>query len=145
MRGGGLLGRRRAQVAVEYLFIMGFALLLITPLIVVYYDQANRLSEETTAATIERAATQIVEAADTVYYLGSPSMRTITIDLPDNTQSVTIQGRSVTFLMGSSHGTYEHSAWSVANLTGGFANTVGQHLLVLTALSDNKVNITERS
>ena len=145
MRGGRLLGRRQAQVAVEYLFIMGFALLLITPLIIIYYDQANKLSEATTAATIERAATQLAEAADTVYYLGAPSMRTITIDLPENTMSVTIQGQSITFLMDSSHGEYEHSAWSVTNLTGGFANTVGPHILVITALSDNRVNITERS
>jgi hypothetical protein len=143
MRRGGVL--RQGQVAIEYVIIMGFALFLVAPLLIVYYDQANRLNEQTTAATVERATKQIVEAADTVYYLGEPSMRTITVDLPENVDSVTVQGRSVTLAVKSSHGTYEQTSWSAANLTGTFSNTEGIHVLVIQALPNDMVNITERT
>jgi len=129
----------------EYLFIMGFAFLLIAPLLVVYYEQTTRLGDETASATIERAASQLAEAADTVYYLGAPSMRTITVDLPDNVQSVTIQGKSIAFRVGSANGEYEQVAWSAANLTGGFTITKGPHVIVLTATPNDRVNITEQT
>ncbi len=127
----------------EYLFIMGFTVLLIAPLLIVYYDQTTRLGEESASAMVERAASQITEAADTIYYLGAPSMRTLTIDLPDNVRSVSIRGQSITFTVDSSHGVYEQSGWSVANLTGSFGVTKGPHVLVLTALPDDRVNISE--
>jgi 23S rRNA pseudoU1915 N3-methylase RlmH len=136
--------RGRGQVAIEYVIVMAFALMLIAPLIIVYYSQTTRLGDETTSATVERAATQIAEAADTVYYLGAPSMRTLTVDLPENVKSVQLSGRTITFVVGSSHGNYEQNGWSAANLTGGFSVTTGPHVLVLTALSDSRVNITER-
>lgn len=127
----------------EYLFIMGFVLLLLAPLLLVYYNQANRLDEETSAASLERAATQIAEAADTVYYLGAPSMRTLTVDFPDSIESVTIDGRDVVFRVASSHGAYDQVATSVANLTGAISTHEGIHVLVFQALPDSRVNITE--
>ncbi len=129
----------------EYLFIMGLAILLIAPLLVIYYQQTARLGDETNSAMIQRAATQIVEAADSVYYLGAPSMRTITIDLPANIESLSIAGQSVTFTLSSNHGDYEQAAWSVTNLTGDFGITKGPHILVLQALDDDRVNITEQA
>jgi len=126
----------------EYLFIMGFTVLLIAPMLIIYYEQTGRLDEESTSAMVSRAATQIAEAADTVYYLGEPSLRTLTIDLPKNVKSVTIGGQSVAFAVDSSHGVYEQVAWSAANLTGSFSVTQGPHVLSLTA-QENGVNISE--
>jgi len=132
------------QVSIEYVFVVGFALLLVAPLIVVYYTQSSSLSEETTAATAERATTQIAEAADTVYYLGSPSSRTITVDLPENIKSVNVSGTTITLIVSSSHGDYEQHGWTAANLTGSFGTVKGPHVLVVAALDDGRVNITER-
>jgi hypothetical protein len=136
--------RLRGQVAIEYVIVMAFAMLLIAPLIIVYYSQTTQLTDETTSATIERAATQIAEVADTVYYLGTPSTRTLTVDFPDNVKSVLLSGSTVTFTVSSSHGDYEQNGFSAANLTGGFSVTKGPHVLVVSALSDSRVNITER-
>ena len=131
------------QVAIEYLFVVGFAVTLIAPLLVVYYTQTTRLGDETTSASIERAATQIAEAADTVYYLGTPSTRTITVDIPPNVESLTLNGDTITFLVASSHGAYEENTWSAATLTGGFNPSPGPHTLILTVTPNNLVNITE--
>ncbi len=127
----------------EYLFVMGFALLLALPLIILYFTQTAQLQDQVTSASIERAATQIVDAADTVYYLGAPSSRTITVDLPADVESVSFQGTSVTFTVSSSHGDYDQNGWSAANLTGSVGITKGPHTLVVTALPDGRVNVTE--
>ncbi len=127
----------------EYLFVMGFALLLALPLIVLYFTQTAQLRDQVASASIERAATQIVDAADTVYYLGAPSSRTITVDLPADVESVSLRGTSVTFTVSSSHGDYEQNGWSAANLTGSFGVTEGPHTLVVAALPDGWVNVTE--
>ena len=138
------MGGGRGQVAIEYLFLMGFALLLTLPLVIIYHTQSLRLSEETAAAMVERAAGQIGAAADTVYYLGSPSVRTVTVQLPQNIKSVAFSGQSVIFTMDSSSGDYEHVAWSAANLTGSFTATQGPHVLMFSAMHNSWVNVTER-
>lgn len=135
---------RTGQVSLEYLMIMGFAMLLIVPIIAVYYTQTTQLSEETTSASIQRAATQIVETADSVYFLGEPSSRTITVDIPQNVASVAVNGTLLSFTVLSSHKPYEQNAWSVANMTGTFGLTPGPHLLVISATGNGWVNITER-
>lgn len=134
---------RGGQVSIEYLMVMGFALLIVVPLFLIYYEQANRLGDETTGASIQRAAVQVAETADTVYYLGAPSRRTLTVDLPENIQGVALSGRSIVFTVSSSHGAYEQVAWSAANLTGSFSSVAGPHVLVIEALDNGWVNITE--
>jgi len=128
----------------EYLFIMGFALLITIPLIILYYTQSSRFAEETASASIERAARQISEAADTVYFLGAPSKRTITVDLPNGIRDTEISGQTVTFTMASSHGQYDQVARTAANLTGTLPKTQGPHVLVLTAQANGIVLIEEK-
>jgi len=128
----------------EYLMVVVFAFFLIAPLIIIYYDQAAKLEDQTATASINRAAVQIAEAADTVYYLGAPSIRTITVDLPKNVQSVVFEQRRVTFVMSSSHGAYEQNAWSAANLSGTMRITAGPHVLVFTAEPNGSVSVSER-
>jgi hypothetical protein len=137
-------GGTRAQVSMEYLFVMGFAVLLLIPLIILYYEQTTRLSDEASNAAASRAVTQIIEAADTVYYLGAPSTRTLVVDFPDNVESIAFNGPSVSLHMLSSHGNYEQVAWSAANLTGVVESFEGPHMLVFRVLSDDRVNITEQ-
>lgn len=137
--------RRRGQVAIEYLVLMGFVMLLIAPLLIVYYNQTTRIDIESTDAMVKRASSQIVDAADTVYYLGAPSLRTITVDLPDHIESLSISGNSITLKLSlGGGGLSDQVVWSVANLTGGFGITKGPHILVVSALQDGRVNITEQ-
>ena len=146
-RGGPLLSRgesrgRRAQVSMEYLFLMGLVVFMVLPLIVLYYTQTAQLSDESAGAMASRAATQIAQAADTVYYLGEPSMRTLEVEFPDGIALVNVSGSSITLRMRSSHGDYDQSAWSAANLTGAINATPGPHTIVVSVLNDT-VRITE--
>ncbi len=132
---------RSGQVSMEYLFIIGFALLLLLPLIIVYATETSRLAEQTTAASAHRAAQLIAEAADTVYYLGAPTTRRITIDLPENIRSARVNGTAIIFQVSSSSGDYDEVAWSAANLTGTLPTTKGPHSLTIAALEDGRVSI----
>lgn len=142
MGGGGIL--RRGQVAVEYMATIGIVMLILAPLFIVYYTQTNELSMRTTEVTLERAAQTIVQAADTVYFIGAPATRSVTITIPENVRGVRLENTAIVFNVTRDSGPADHPAWSVTNLTGGFEALPGPHHLTITALPDGRVNITER-
>lgn len=134
---------RGGQVAIEYMILISIAVFVLMPLIILYYNQADTFRDQTAAALAERATREIVSAADSVYYLGSPSSRTISVELPRNVKNLQITGQSISLLIGSSYGDFEQVSWSAANLTGNFSISHGPHVLIVTALPNGKVNISE--
>ncbi len=133
----------RAQVAMEYLLTMGFVLLITLPLIIIYFQETSRLSDTMTNVATERAAAMLTQAADTVYYLGPPSKRTVIIELPDNVRAVELVENALIFNVSTFGGAGQVVAWSVTNLTGNFSVTAGPHRISVTALPDARVNLTE--
>ncbi len=133
---------RRAQVAIEYLVIMGFAFLMTMPLIIVFYQQQTSTNEEISNSQANRIAEEVVASADAVYYLGYPSLKTVRIYFPQGINSVTLQDNAVSVLMDSSHGDYEVVRWSAANLTGSLRTYPGLHIVEFQANYDN-VTITD--
>jgi ferric iron reductase protein FhuF len=122
----------------------GFALLITLPLVIVYFTQVERLNTEVGNAAAERAVTQLAEAADTVYFLGAPSVRTVSIDLPENVQSITISEQSIVLRIDSAAGIYERVAFTAGNVTGNIGITAGPHTLLVEATESDIVNITEQ-
>ena len=49
------------------------------PLIVLFYQQSQNINQEVTSSQLDKAASEIRDSADEVYYLGSPSKKTITV------------------------------------------------------------------
>lgn len=123
---------------------MGFVMLITLPLVIIYFTETSRLSDTMTDTATERAAAMITQAADTVYYLGPPSKRTVIIELPENVRALELRGRSLVFNVSTFGGPSQIAAWSVANLTGNFSVNPGPHRLILTALPNSYVNISEQ-
>ena len=73
---------KRGQVSVEYIMVVGFAFLMIIPLIVVFYSSSNDLNDQITSSQADKIANEIVAAADQVYFQGPPTMKTIKIFFP---------------------------------------------------------------
>lgn len=128
----------------EYLLTMGFVLLITIPLLSLYFTETSRLSDTMTSVATERAAAMLTQAADTVYYLGAPSKRTVIINLPDNVRGVEFSGQALIFNVTTFGGDSQVAAWSVANLTGNFSVSPGPHRIVVEALENSLVNVTEQ-
>lgn len=101
----------------EFLMIVGIALLMTLPLIIIFFQQSENLNTEISASQLDKIANELRDAADEVYYLGAPSMKTLTIYLPEGVKSITIKDNKIVFKIESPGEDYELVKWSVANFT----------------------------
>nr|MCK4930328.1 hypothetical protein [Nanoarchaeota archaeon] len=120
-------GKSKAQVSMEFLIIIGLAFLMTIPLIIVFYQQSETLNTDITTSQIDKVANKIRDASDEVYYLGSPSKKTVTVFMPEGVQSISISGNKIIFIIDSPSGDYELVKWSAANLSGSIQTYKGIH------------------
>jgi uncharacterized protein (UPF0333 family) len=115
---GRLLGAASgAQVSIEFLLIFGFALLLSLPLVFIFFKQGESVNSEITNSQVDRIASEVRDAADEVYYLGKPSRKTITVNMPGSVDAVTFAGNAIIFNVTTQMGRYEVVKWSAANFS----------------------------
>lgn len=124
---GSIRGQVRAQVSMEFLMVVGFAFLMTAPLIIIFYQQSENINTEVTSSQLDKVASEIRDAADEVYYLGSPSMKTITVYMPKGVKSITIANNSIKFVVSSPGKDYDLMKWTVANVTGTIRTFEGIH------------------
>ena len=120
-------GHGKAQVSIEFLLVIGFAFLMTVPLVIIFYQQSQNINTEVSASQVDKVASEIRDAADEVYYLGSPSKKTITLYMPEGINGVQIQNNSIVFLVNSPGNDYEIVKWTVPCLTGSLENFYGIH------------------
>jgi len=117
----------KAQSSVEFLLIVGFAMMMILPLVVIFFEQSENLNTGISSSQTDKISSDIVDAADEVYYLGAPSKKTLSLYFPDSIKSAEVSGHSLIFNVDSPNGDYEVVKWSVTNLTGSVRSFPGVH------------------
>lgn len=130
---------RSGQVSIEYLIIVGFAFLLLIPLILLYYQSQNDISAQITSSQSDRIANEIVDAADAVYYLGPPTKKTFKAYLPEGVREVIIEDNYVLMKTMQLQGSPRSS---VANLSGNLSPYPGLHIIKVEAVGAG-VEITD--
>ncbi|MFH1649564.1 MAG: hypothetical protein ABIA93_03375 [Candidatus Woesearchaeota archaeon] len=136
---------RLGQVSMEYLVILGFAFLITAPLLVMFYTQSNNLNEDVASSQAERVVSEIVDAADQVYFLGAPSKKTLDLYYPQNILNISCAGKTLSFKMSSSHTSYEVVKWAAGNLScsePSIKRYAGTHIVIITAVEDPWTNQT---
>jgi len=73
----------KSQVSIEYLMIIGFVTIITIPLVFLFYKYTAESSDEIITYQINQIANKIVDAAETVYFLGKPSQTTIKVNIPN--------------------------------------------------------------
>jgi hypothetical protein len=115
----------RGQSAIEYLIIVGFALTVIAVLTIVYYEHDSSSRNRIAVSQVDRIAKKIVDSAETVYYLGSPTRTTLKVYLPSSIERIVISNREVNFQVRSKDGLSDIESLSAVNLTGNISTTEG--------------------
>ena len=132
----------KGQFSMEFLIVLGFAFLMTIPLIALFYQQSDNLNKDISGSQIDKVASEIRDAADEVFYLGSPSKKTITVYIPKEVDVITIVNNTIIFAVTSSGNDYEVVKWSSANLTGSITPSVGIHHVSAESY-DNYVQISD--
>lgn len=137
-----MLKRGKAQVSMEYLIIVSFVVVLIIPMLVMF----NKYSDETEDNIITSQANQIgrkiVDAAESVYYLGKPSKNTLKFSFPKDISNITIGNNELVFFMKTKVGVDEVVIYSPVNITGALSVNRGIHYVVIESKGDY-VNIID--
>ena len=132
----------KSQVSIEYLLVMGFATLMTLPLLLIYYTYSTDTSDSVTTSQALQIARKIVDASESVYYLGKPSQTTLKLSFPDKIRSISLGNYEVVFNMTIKNGgTAEIVQISSVNMSGSLPTTQGIHIITLQA-ADGYVQIT---
>ena len=107
----------KGQVSIEFLIIVGIAMLMIIPLTLVYFKQSETLNTDIAGTQADKIASEIRDAADEVYYLGPPSKKTITVYMPQEVTAISFYESSIIFNLSTASGHTELVKWSAANFS----------------------------
>ena len=131
----------KSQVSVEYMLVMGFAALMTLPLLLIYYTYSSDSSESVAASQALQVARRIVDASESVYYLGSPSQTTLKLAFPDRIYSTNMSSKELVFKIKTRNGLTDIVQVSAVNMSGSLPTSQGIHVITITA-QDNYVQIT---
>ena len=129
--------KKDAQISVEYLVIIGFVTVITIPLIIIYYTFTQESNEEITSLQIIQIAKKIVDAAESVYYMGEPSQTALRINMPDNVILANLSsGKEVVFKIRSGTGEADIVQTTSINISGNLPTNMGTYIVTVKAMSD---------
>ncbi|HLC61178.1 MAG TPA: hypothetical protein VJJ52_07160 [Candidatus Nanoarchaeia archaeon] len=131
----------KSQVSVEYMLVMGFAALITVPLLLIYYTYSADTSDSVAISQSMQIARKIVDASESVYYLGKPSQTTLKFNFPDRIESTNLSNREVVIKVKTQTGVTDIVQVSAVNITGSLPTSQGIHVLTIKA-DDGFVQVT---
>lgn len=136
----------RAQISMEYLVVIGFSMLLVAPMIVVFYQQSGELQEEIAAAQLQNVADELLFASEEVYFMGSPSQQYVTLAFPPQIRSLDCANDTVevSYVLSESVVHYYARSDIGLNISCNVSLAQGAHYIKVQALS-NGIRIFEGS
>lgn len=133
-----MYGKKEAQVSIEYMMILGFVTLVTIPLIIIYYTFTQESSVEIGSLQITHVAKNVIDAAESVYYLGEPSQTRLKVNIPDGVVLSNLSaGYEIVFKIRSKGGTSDIVQNSNVNITGSLPIHKGTYTIIVKAVADH--------
>jgi len=131
----------KSQVSVEYMLIMGFTALMTLPLLLIYYTYSSESGDTVATSQALQIARRIVDASESVYYLGKPSQTTLKLNFPDNIKKFRLENYELVINVSTKTGIAEIVQVSSVNISGDLPTAQGIHIITIKA-EDNYVKVT---
>lgn len=131
----------KSQVSVEYMLIMGFAAVMTVPLLLIYYTYSSDTSDSVATSQALQIARKIVDASESVYYLGKPSQTTLKLSFPDKIKATKMENYEIIFNISTTQGIAEIVQVSAVNISGNLPTSQGIHIITIKA-EDGYVKVT---
>ncbi|MEK6817075.1 MAG: class III signal peptide-containing protein [Nanoarchaeota archaeon] len=130
--------KKRGQVSVEYIMIVGIVLLLLIP---IFYVSSEKISNEVKVSQANDAVTSLARAVNVVYSLGPGTKRFIEITIPGGVESTEVNGKLIQIRLHLFGGTSDVYATAITNVSGYVPSERGTYHLPLEAQEDGTVRI----
>ncbi len=126
---------KKGQFAMEYFLIVGFSLVIITPMIFLLYSEYGKVRSDVQYEHIIELSRELIFQAEKIYYQGPPSQTTIRAYFPPGITSISAysessKGSYLEFEFEDSPG--KTSLWSRVPLEVDLKPFSGHHVIVLT-------------
>lgn len=131
----------KSQISIEYTLIIGFTTIMIIPLVIIYHKYSSDASESVASSQALQIARKIIDASESVYYLGKPSQTTLKLNFPSNIELINLTNYEVVFKIKTKSGTAEIVQVSSVNITGSLPTSQGIHIVTVKA-EDKYVKVT---
>jgi uncharacterized protein (UPF0333 family) len=126
---------KKGQVAAEYVIIVGFSLLALIGILIAYGTYKGPMEDKAGASQALQIARKIVDASESVYYLGPPSKTTLKVFIPVNMKRITFSGNEVIIDVTIAGQQSEIVQQGVVNMTGNITVS-GIEYITITAQDD---------
>ena len=123
------------------MLVMGFAVVMTIPLLLIYYSYSSDSSDSVATNQALQIARKIVDASESVYYLGKPSQTTLKLNFPERIDSINLSNKEVVFKIKTKTGIAEIVQISPVNISGRLPTSQGLHIITIKA-EDGYVQIT---
>ncbi|MBI4149739.1 hypothetical protein HY491_04795 [Candidatus Woesearchaeota archaeon] len=129
----------RAQIAVEYLFILGFLLIIIAPIL--YYTLQGQ-SASINVSQAGDATTAIAQAVNTVHALGPGSRQLVWVTLPQTLVNSSLANKEVLLRIKVGDGVSDIVARTNAAMSGSLPSAPGTYQITVEALNTSIVRVS---
>ena len=124
------------QVSIEYMIIIGFVTVITIPLIIIYHSFIQESNDEITSTQVSQIAKKIVDAAESVYYMGEPSQTSLRVNIPDNVITANASNYEVLFQIKTKSGVVDIIQSSSVNITGSLPTNRSTYMITVRAVSN---------
>jgi len=131
------------QVSIEYMIIIGFVTVITIPLIIIYHSFIQESNDEITSTQVSQIAKKIVDAAESVYYMGEPSQTSLRVNIPGNVITANTSNYEVLFQIKTKSGVIDIIQSSSVNITGSLPTNRSTYIITVRAIS-NYTHVTYR-
>lgn len=106
--------------------IIGFVTLIAITMLIISQFYQREVATQVETNQVDHLARKLIEASESVYYLGEPSKTTINANMPDHIDSIIVGNNYLIFKIRTAGGkTTDVSYSSNVNLTGSLSNAPG--------------------
>ena len=134
----------RGQAATEMLVMVGFALVFIIPLALLFLSASNNELGKTSLMQAKATARSIADSAGEVYLQGAGARKQIVVNYPQGVESASVEDGMVVLRLDSNGMRQDVVGSTFANITGNLAGKRGAGLQSISMVNVNGyvVNIT---
>ena len=128
----------KSQIAVEYMLILGIALLVMIP---TFYYAIKETNVNIQLNQANDAVNTLGKAADTVYSIGPGTKKNVWINMPNGVRSYSLTNKEVSIKLFVFKGESDVFAKTKANLTGTLPISKGTHRISVEMLESGIVEL----
>ena len=131
--------KKRAQVSVEYLIIVGFVVAVLIGIISLAFFYSGTIKDRIKMTQINNFVNKIISTSESVFYAGEPSKATISVYLPENVKNIEILEDTLFISVQTSSGLNKIGFPSNVPISGALYNNEGLKRVQISAQADGAV------